>query len=145
MGEEFPRALIDVLQHIILSHHGQPEFGAARTPSTPEAIAVHMIENMDAKLMMSLSVTRQQNAPAGEGNWTEYMKAFGGRLYRPDLAPPDPALVQAEAVEQAAAAAAAKAEPAPPATKPPAAKGEPAAPKLIIDNPLFETVAARKK
>ena len=29
-GEPIPAALVNVLQHLILSHHGQPEFGAAR-------------------------------------------------------------------------------------------------------------------
>src|SRR2546421_7559365 len=84
LGEPIPQQLVDVLQHIILSHHGEPEFGAARTPSTPEAIAVHYIENMDAKLMMSLHATRGEGV-SGEGNWTDYMKAFSGRLYRPDI------------------------------------------------------------
>ncbi len=87
MGEPIPRPLIDVIQHIILSHHGEPEFGAARVPSTPEAIAVHVIENLDAKLMMALQITRGDNA--AESNWTEYQKAFNGRLYRPDTAPSD--------------------------------------------------------
>ena len=87
IGEPIPQPLVDVLQHIILSHHGEPEYGAARTPSTPEAIAVHMIENMDAKLMMALGATRAPNV--SEGHWTEYMKAFGGRLYKPDVAPAD--------------------------------------------------------
>ncbi|HMB96361.1 MAG TPA: HD domain-containing protein, partial [Tepidisphaeraceae bacterium] len=88
LGEKIPQPLIDVLEHIIISHHGLPEFGAIKPPSTPEAIAVHFIENMDAKLAMSLSATRGENA-GGEGNWTEYMKAFGGKLYRPDVAPAD--------------------------------------------------------
>src|SRR4030095_12093133 len=68
LGEKIPPPLIDVLQHIIISHHGVPEFGAIKPPSTPEAIAVHMIENMDAKLTMSLSSTRG-DAAGGEGNW----------------------------------------------------------------------------
>ena len=87
LGEPIPQALIDVLQHIILSHHGTPEFGAAKIPSTPEALAVHLIENMDAKLTMALTATRSEAAVASEGNWTEYLKAFNTRLYRPDVAP----------------------------------------------------------
>lgn len=87
-GQAIPQELIDVMQHIILSHHGSPEFGAARIPSTPEAITVHYIEDLDAKLMMALSATRSENTTA-EGNWTEYMKVFGGRLYRPDVAQAD--------------------------------------------------------
>ncbi|HEY0007220.1 MAG TPA: HD domain-containing protein [Tepidisphaeraceae bacterium] len=87
LGQPIDRALIDVLQHIVISHHGEPEFGAAKVPATPEAIAVHIIENMDAKLTMSLSATRSEDA--GESNWTEYMKAFNGRMYKPDVAPAD--------------------------------------------------------
>ena len=47
---------------------------------------VHYIDEMDAKLMIALSTTRG-SAASGEGNWTEYQKALGGRLYRPDVAP----------------------------------------------------------
>ncbi|MGB7157923.1 MAG: HD domain-containing protein, partial [Tepidisphaeraceae bacterium] len=91
LGEPVPRELIDVVQHIILSHHGETSlgFGSARSPSTPEAMAVHMIENMDAKLMMALGACRGESAEGAEGNWTEYMKAFSGKLYRPDVAPAD--------------------------------------------------------
>jgi hypothetical protein len=89
LGELIPRPLVDVLQHIILSHHGELEYGSPKTPATPEAFAVHMIENMDAKLTLMLMATRGEAAAGAEGNWTEYMKAVNGRLYRPDVAPPD--------------------------------------------------------
>ena len=85
LGEPISTALVDVLQHLILSHHGQPEFGAAKLPATPEAILIHYIDNIDAKLTMSLGVTRQEGA-GGEGNFTEYQKALGVRLFRPDVA-----------------------------------------------------------
>jgi 3'-5' exoribonuclease len=85
LGEPIPRELIEVLQHIIISHHDMAEFGSPKATATPEAIAVHMIENMDAKLTMALACCRGDGA--GEGNWTEYMKALGGKLYRPDVAP----------------------------------------------------------
>ena len=83
LGEPVPRKLTDLLQHIILSHHGEREFGAAVTPATPEAIAVHVFENLDAKLIPALAATRGEGA--GSGDWTEYLRAFNGRLYRPDL------------------------------------------------------------
>jgi len=92
LGEPIPRLLIDVLQHIVLSHHGEPEFGAAKVPATPEAIAVHIIENMDAKLTMALLATREEETITG---WTDYLKAFNGRMFRPDVAPAD--LVEEEA------------------------------------------------
>lgn len=139
LGEKIPRQLIDVLQHIILSHHGVPEFGAAKIPATPEAIAVHHIENMDAKLMSALAVTRGERKD-GEGNWTEYIKSFGGRLYRPDVAPSEAAGEELE----------------PPANENTGngqagdqhsgAAGEEALPagRLVINNPLFESVPPRK-
>lgn len=40
------------LSHIILSHHGQIEWGAVTMPMLPEAVFVHMIDNLDAKLTM---------------------------------------------------------------------------------------------
>ncbi len=142
IGEKIPQDLINVVQHIILSHHGEPEFGAARVPSTPEAIAVHVIENLDAKLMMALESTRGEGIN-GEGNWTEYMKAFNGRLYRPDVATPEaqggesaPAQIEPSAVS-----------PQPSVSKPqvlPAKQETPGA-KLAITNPLFETGAQRKR
>lgn len=125
LGEKIPQNVIDVLEHIIISHHGVPEFGAIKPPSTPEAIAVHFIENLDAKLMMSLSATRGDGV-SGEGNWTEYMKAFNGRLYKPDVAPAD--VGEGEALEAPAAA-------------------QPKIPTLNmkISNPLFESNPAHKK
>ena len=128
LGEKIPQGLVDVLEHIIISHHGVPEFGAIKPPSTPEAIAVHFIENMDAKLMMSLSATRGE-AINGEGNWTEYMKAFNGRLYRPDVAPAD--VGEGEPLEPEQGAAAVD-QPLPTL-------------KLQITNPLFESAPKRKK
>jgi 3'-5' exoribonuclease len=118
LGEPIPRELVEVLQHIILSHHDKPEFGSPKAPATPEAIAVHQIENMDAKLTMALGTCRGEEA--GEGNWTEYMKAFSGKLYRPDVAP-------ADVVESQDDVADAKADG-----------------KLVISNPLFETTPVRK-
>lgn len=86
IGEPIPCALVDVIQHLILSHHGEPEFGAARVPASPEAILIHYIDNIDAKLTMSLGATRDPSA-SGEGSFTEFQKALGVRLYRPDVAP----------------------------------------------------------
>jgi 3'-5' exoribonuclease len=127
LGEKIPQPLIDVLQHLVLAHHGVPEFGAARTPATPEALAIHLIDNLDAKLMLALA-SRSATTATGEGNWTEYLKAFGGRLYRPDVAPPD--VIDGEPL-------------------PPDRNGRPAAPdparKLAITNPLFEADTPKKK
>ena len=146
LGEPISQQLVDVLQHIILSHHGTYEFGSPRTPSTPEALAVHAIENLDAKLMMSLGATRNEEGAPAEGNWTEYMKAFGGKLYRPDVAPADLGDENGQAMHapQAAPVAVSMARPAQSPPAPMAAGAGTARPKPTLTNPLFEATPPRK-
>jgi len=159
IGEPIPQDLVDVMQHIILAHHGTHEFGSPRTPSTPEAIAVHQIENMDAKLMMSLGATRDLTGegmpPANEGNWTEYMKAFSGKLYRPDVAPadapaqptppaptPQPEQRPQQQQPRPVSAPEPKAVTPPPTYQPPAPPVS--KPQPVLSNPLFEGIPSRK-
>ena len=40
------------LLHLILSHHGEMQFGSPVVPKTPEAVALHHLDNLDAKLDM---------------------------------------------------------------------------------------------
>ena len=82
LGEPVRKDLVMVLQHIILSHHGVPEFGAAVCPKTPEAILVNLIDNVDAKTQMALDAVA---APSEDQSWTEYQKAFNTKLYRPSI------------------------------------------------------------
>jgi 3'-5' exoribonuclease len=84
-GVRLPSGAVMVLEHIILSHHGVPEFGAAKIPSTPEAIMVSMLDNLDAKTTMALAAARPDNlAPDLGGNFTEKQWALSTKLYRPD-------------------------------------------------------------
>jgi 3'-5' exoribonuclease len=83
----FPPGFVTVLQHIILSHHGQPEFGAAKHPATPEALLVSMIDNLDAKTAMALQAARPERANALDlqGSFTEKQWALDGvKLYKRD-------------------------------------------------------------
>ena len=93
-GRPVPEPLIRVLHHIILSHHGRPEHGALKMPATPEAIAVSLIDNLDAKMNMAIGATRGDGA-ASAGDFTERIWALETRLYRPDPTTvpevPDPA------------------------------------------------------
>ncbi|NNM86822.1 MAG: metal-dependent phosphohydrolase, partial [Phycisphaerales bacterium] len=81
-GTPFRADVLMALEHIVLSHHGEPEFGAAVTPRTPEAILVNMIDNLDAKTQMALDAVA---SPTEEGNWTDFHRAFGSKLYRPSI------------------------------------------------------------
>lgn len=85
-GQKLPPAALRVLQHIIISHHGEPEYGAAKVPSTPEAIFVAMLDNLDAKTSMALVHTRPEQAPTIEaaGDFTDKVWALNTRLYRHD-------------------------------------------------------------
>lgn len=84
-GLRFPAGFITVLQHIILSHHGEPEFGAAKIPSTPEAIMINLIDNLDAKTVMALAAARPERNPELElpGSFTDKQWALNGaKLYK---------------------------------------------------------------
>ncbi len=85
-GHRLPPDALRVLQHIIISHHGEPEYGAAKLPSTPEAIFVAMLDNLDAKTEMALSHSRPDPAPVLviEGDFTDKVWALGTRLFKPD-------------------------------------------------------------
>lgn len=48
--ENYNSEEVRLLIHILLSHHGKGEYGAAVAPAIPEAFAVHHIDNMDAKI-----------------------------------------------------------------------------------------------
>ena len=136
LGEPVPQALVDVLQHIILSHHGEHAFGSPKLPMTPEAIVVHMVENMDAKLMMALAACRGE----GGGTWTDYQKAFGGRMFRPDVAPADEADGAQGGRGERREAPRVESKPVEPRRGEP----EPLA-KLAITNPLFESIDAKRR
>ena len=51
--------LLERLEHIILSHQGEPEWGAAVYAATPEAVFVSMVDNLDAKMGMVQRALRQ--------------------------------------------------------------------------------------
>jgi len=85
-GQRLPTAAVTVLQHIILSHHGIPEYGAAKIPSTPEAILVSLLDNLDAKTTIGIEAARPDSLPAADlgGNFTQRQWALDTKLFRPD-------------------------------------------------------------
>ncbi len=86
-GQRLPQGALTCLQHIILSHHGEPDFGAAKVPATPEAILVSMLDNLDAKTIIALEAARPDMAAVHNlgGNFTERQWALKNvKLYKPD-------------------------------------------------------------
>jgi 3'-5' exoribonuclease len=85
-GHKLPPDALRILQHIIISHHGEPEFGAAKLPSTPEAIFISQLDNLDAKTQMALTAAeRDQYEQIDEaGMFTDKVWSLGTRIFRPD-------------------------------------------------------------
>ena len=83
-GEQFPAELLLRLKHLILSHHGDPEFGSPKIPMTPEAVALHAIDLMDSRLHIAV---REVADDRGESAWTPYNAALGRRMYKGGRAP----------------------------------------------------------
>lgn len=51
-GQDFPIELEWMLKHMILSHHGMLEYGSPVKPLFPEALLLHMMDNLDAKMFI---------------------------------------------------------------------------------------------
>lgn len=79
-GEPFPRELFLRLKHMIVSHHGSYEFGSPRLPMTPEAIALHYLDNLDAKLHSFLRDIREDKNVSSA--WTPYNQSIQRRLFK---------------------------------------------------------------
>jgi 3'-5' exoribonuclease len=79
-GETFPKPLMIEIKHMVVSHHGEYEFGSPKLPMTLEAVALHHLDNLDAKLA---SFTQLINdCPNVESNWTQYHTNLGRKLYK---------------------------------------------------------------
>jgi len=77
---DFPPQLALELRHIILSHHGEFEFGSPKRPKTMEALVVHYIDDLDAKLNAFQSII--DDAANGDSDWTTYNRFFERFLYK---------------------------------------------------------------
>ena len=80
--EKLPGETLRVLQHILISHHGLLENGAAKLPATPEAIFVAQLDNLDAKSQAAITAAKREYA--GGGEWTDKVWALETKVYRPD-------------------------------------------------------------
>lgn len=79
-GRAFPPELVLRLKHMILSHHGEYEFGSPKLPMTLEAVALHHLDNLDAKLHGLRQLMRDD--PNTDSNWTTYQPALRRKLFK---------------------------------------------------------------
>lgn len=73
----FPKRLASELQHCILAHHGELEFGSPKKPALPEALALNLADNADAKL----ETMREVIKAAGDNNqWLGFNRLFDSNI-----------------------------------------------------------------
>ena len=79
-GEPFPKQLVLEIKHMVISHHGEYEYGSPKLPMTLEAVALHHLDNLDAK--MASFTQLMADCPNVESNWTQYHANLGRKLYK---------------------------------------------------------------
>jgi len=80
MGQAFPVTTLQILQHMILAHHGDYEFGSPKLPMTAEAMALHHLDNLDAKLEM---IKKEIADAEPDSDWTKYVRSMERKFYKP--------------------------------------------------------------
>lgn len=91
---DFPARLRDLVEHMILSHHGHLEFGSPKVPLFPEALLLHHLDNLDSKMeSMRASIERDKALPNKFTNWNSALERPVldlEKYFRPPAPPPQP-------------------------------------------------------
>ncbi len=74
----FPEELKTLIEHLIISHHGQYDFGSPKLPMFPEALMLHYLDDLDSK-MEAMRVQLEREA-ALDNPWTGYNASLGRPL-----------------------------------------------------------------
>ena len=94
--EGFPPGYKTLIKHLLISHHGEYEFGSPKLPMFREALVLHYLDNLDSKMGAARAVLR---AEGGEAGWTAFSAALNRKLLRLDQfrgAPEAPAAALSE-------------------------------------------------
>jgi 3'-5' exoribonuclease len=102
---DFPAELKILLEHLIISHHGQYEFGSPKLPMFPEAVLLHYLDDLDSKME---AIRAHFEREAGlDGPWSSYNPSLqrplldSRKFLAPDKKSPDPAEAPDEQEEPA--------------------------------------------
>jgi 3'-5' exoribonuclease len=79
-GEPVDDETVLRLKHMIVSHHGQYDYGSPKLPMTLEAIALHQLDNLDAKIHNFQQIMRDD--PNIDSGWTNYSQPLGRKLFK---------------------------------------------------------------
>jgi 3'-5' exoribonuclease len=75
----FPPGVAAHLRHMILSHHGTEEFGSPIKPKTPEALALHALDDLDAKTAMVRQIIVGEGQ--SEARWSNFHRLLERHIY----------------------------------------------------------------
>jgi 3'-5' exoribonuclease len=75
---EFPPELALLVKHMLVSHHGQYEFGSPKLPQTVEALILHYLDDLDGKIQ-SIQYLMEKEPGA---RWTSFHRAYGRSFFR---------------------------------------------------------------
>jgi 3'-5' exoribonuclease len=77
---DFPRELAMLLQHMLLSHHGQYEFGSPKLPMTMEATILNYLDDLDSKI--NGIRTHVDKEPDNHSRWSAYHRLYDRYFYK---------------------------------------------------------------
>jgi 3'-5' exoribonuclease len=83
-GTTIDEEIVWRLQHMIVSHHGTLEHGSPKVPMTIEAIVLHQLDNMDAKVAAAIELVKSDMDTRNP--WTNYNPSMGRKIYKPSVA-----------------------------------------------------------
>jgi len=75
---DFPDDLRIAIEHLIISHHGQYDFGSPKLPMFPEALMLHYLDDLDSK-MESMRAQIERDGEL-ESEWTSYNSSLARPL-----------------------------------------------------------------
>lgn len=78
--EGFPSELAVHLKHLLLSHHGQYEYGSPKRPKTMEAVILHFIDDLDSKI--NGVRTHIDREPDSQSSWTQYHRLYDRYFFK---------------------------------------------------------------
>ncbi len=76
---QFPEDLKIKLLHMIVSHHGEFEWGSPKLPAFPEALILHFIDNLDSKIDMMMNELKKNRGT--EKEWSDYHPFLEREIY----------------------------------------------------------------
>jgi len=82
--EDFPEDILMQVEHLVVGHHGEKEWGSPAVPMTPEAMIIHQADNLDAKTQIALTAIAE--CPNDEEDFTDYHRTLGRHFFKRGVA-----------------------------------------------------------